>query len=71
MSNQVLKVSTETCQQPVVDAVKISNIFAFHKAVYQHVAGEVEIFVSYTQSKYLDWLARRAEQYDERHQAVE
>jgi len=50
MLNQVLKVSSETCQQFVEDAVKSSNtwIFNFHKVVQQHIAGEVEIFVMCT-----------------------
>ena len=37
-----------SCQQLLEDAVKISNIFVifdFHEVVYQHIAGEVEVFV--------------------------
>jgi len=49
MLNQVFNVSAETYKQFVADAVKISNIFQFfefHRVVYQHIAGEVQIFVT-------------------------
>ena len=57
MLNQVLKMPAGTCQLSVVNCLSKSLTFLDFRlsqgSVQQHIAGEVEIFVMYTQRIFL------------------